>query len=45
MVAQYYLGNLLFSILYAYAKSRVLEVFFSYFFFGANDCSTYAIQV
>ena len=45
MVAQFYLGNLLFSILYAYAKSRVFEVLFSFFALGANDCFAHAIQV
>lgn len=45
MVAQFYLGNLLFNILYAYAMSRVHEVFFSFFALGANDCFAHAIQV
>ncbi len=45
MVAQSYLGNLLFKIRYAYAMSRVNEVFFSFFVLGANDCFAHAIQV
>ena len=45
MVAQFYLGNRLFNIRYAYAMSRVLEVFFSFFALGANDCFAHAIQV